>query len=112
MSKLSSEEIEKRRDQFFKNVDLGIELVRKMITTDRLTDPDEYQKLLKEYRNLHPDYCEHEKPRVENCMACDDIFKQCFPENCLKCNKCLELYLDADEIDQDDICFNCRANNK
>lgn len=108
---MTPEEIYERRRQHFENVASGAQLIQKMFGNGRSVDSNTFQELLKEYQDMYPAYCEHEKPMVESCMACDEIFKQCFPENCYPCSQCKEIYLDEDELD-DDICDTCRYGSR
>lgn len=112
MSKLSIEEIAERRRKHFENVTTGAKLIEKMFVVNRSVDPDAYQELLTEYQETLPLVCEHDKSMVESCLACDDIFKQCFPENCFMCVTCDNLYVNEEEVDEDGICDECRYGSR
>lgn len=109
--KLSPEEIERRRHDHFQNAEKGMRLIEKMFGVNRSVDPSAYDKLLEEYQKSLPILCEHDKSMYDTCMACDEIFKQCFPENCFKCDFCQSLFLDEEEITEGGICGDCRYNN-
>lgn len=109
--KLSPEEIERRRHEHFKKSAAGADLIEKTFGVNRSIDPNKYQDLLREYQDSFPLVCEHEKSMVEDCMACDEIFKQCFPENCFKCEFCQTLYVNEEEVNEWGICDECRYNN-
>lgn len=110
--KLSREEIDRRRQEHFVNVETGAKLIERIFGVNRSVDPNEYQKILKEYQDSFPLVCEHEKSMVESCLACDDIFKQCFPENCFKCDMCQSLFVNEEEVDEHGTCDECRYNTR
>ena len=108
MPKLTHEEIAERRRLHFENIDRGQKLIERLFGSDRANNPAEYKALFEEWRESIPIVCEHEKSMVESCLACDDIFKQCFPENCFMCVTCDNIYVNEEEVDEDGICDECR----
>lgn len=112
MSKLTPEEIAERRRQHFESADKGYKIIEAMFNVDRSINPNAYEDLLEEYLESRPLVCEHEKSMVESCLACDDIFKQCFPENCFMCVTCDNLYINEEEVDEDGICNECRYGSR
>lgn len=69
----------------------------------------EYEKLIEDFRDVDPEYCEHGRHRYSaHCIGCDEDFKEVFPEFFGACQKCNEL-VDLDELDGNKHCFNCQG---
>jgi hypothetical protein len=98
---MTPEEITKRRADKEAIDNKRSELLFKLIDASKEEDKTISQKLLEELIALDPPYCEHGRSSVSTCHACDEIDKECFPENYMKCLKCNEL------VYKHNICLDC-----
>lgn len=106
---LSQEEIDRRRKEWEEESVKRLSLIQRAVAARSNQDMELFDKLVEELHDLRPSYCEHDHPMVENCIACDDIAKQVFPEKFKSCTTCQELF-DPDELIEGD-CDNCYYEN-
>lgn len=106
---MSPEEKEQRRKEFFDLSDKRLVLIEKMCAAhNSLTkDKELYSQLLNELVALDPRECEHGRSWASNCMACDEIHMEVFPEHYDACITCSKLF-NPDEL-VDGRCDNCEA---
>lgn len=105
---MSPEEIERRRKEHFDLSKKRDAICLKILgLQNKHSGNDEFNKLLIQLRDLDPKECEHGRSWAANCMACDDVHKEVFPEYYSKCVGCSEL-VDPDELDSSNHCFDCQ----
>ena len=103
---LSKEEIEKRRQEFFALSDKRKDFIERICQAANSGNRKLALQLSDEMRSLDPIMCEHDRSWASTCMACDEIHKECFPENYTPCATCKELF-DPDELYEDSKCDQC-----
>lgn len=79
----------------------GMEILQKMISAQTV---DAMNEQYQAWVSVH--LCPHEHPLVEECMACDEVFRLLYPERvCPSCND----VQDPDEMTPSRLCPNCRT---
>lgn len=101
---MSPEEIERRRKEHFDLVEKRKVLFEKAFAAANDGDIGLELKLTLEV--LGPDKCEHGHLFLENCMACDEIHKEVFPELYATCTTCK--FLTSDDLDDKGNCWDCQ----
>jgi hypothetical protein len=92
MSTLSKEEISRRRQEWFNTCDKRKSLIERICAAYNSGEKELARQLSSEMRALDPRMCEHERSWSSTCMACDEIHKECFPENYVCCAACQKLF--------------------
>ena len=121
---LSKEEIDRRRQEWFDTVARRKVLIEKVCTAYNSGKKELARKLSNEMRALDPRECEHGRSWSSTCIACDEIHKECFPENYIPCPRfssppqhrrpwrplpcviCKELF-DPDDLYEENKCDQC-----
>src|ERR1700679_1659232 len=101
---MSPEEKARRRQEWNEHTDKRKVLIEKLCAHSNshvcyiapdghqaINECEEYNSLLDQLRDTDPKECEHGRSWATNCMACDEIHKEVFPENYGECRKCSEL---------------------
>lgn len=104
---MSPEEIQRRRDEHFALVSKRKVLIERSVAASHSGDKELAEKLFTEMIDLTPEMCEHGRCWSSNCIACEEIHKEIFPEYYAACNKCANLY-DKDELNDKGNCDNCQ----
>lgn len=111
---MSPEEITRRRAEWFAKTEERRILIEKICAHSNShgcykdKKCEEYQSLIDQFRDSDPPFCEHGRSRASDCRACDDIHKEIFPEYFGTCTQCSNL-VDKDELDSQNKCFDCHA---
>lgn len=104
---LSASEIQRRRNEHFILVGKRQSLVQQVVSAQKIGNEELAKKLLQDVFELESSMCEHDRDRVSNCIACDEIHKEVFPEFYVECANCEELF-DRDELNGAGNCDCCQ----
>lgn len=104
---LSPEEIARRRQDHFDKSAKRLELITQLENAFNLNDNKSFREILDKITSLDPLMCEHERHWSSNCIACESIHQECFPEYYNECSVCGEIII-LDECDSKNRCLDCQ----